>query len=76
MLSLVEKLEDLKAVVDNDTRGFDLQGERLEGGRWKRKKGKGKAVTATASAEGAPAAPKGKGKGKVEGSQQLKIFSS
>ncbi|KAL0445229.1 UNVERIFIED_CONTAM: hypothetical protein Slati_2245600, partial [Sesamum latifolium] len=96
MLYLVEKLEDLKAELENDTyidvilqslppfydpfivnynmnelekRGFDLQGERQEAGRWKRKKDKGKAVAATASAGGAPAAPTGNGKGKVGGSQ-------
>ncbi|KAL0400391.1 UNVERIFIED_CONTAM: Retrovirus-related Pol polyprotein from transposon TNT 1-94 [Sesamum radiatum] len=63
MLSLVEKLEDLKAGLNNDTRGFDLQGKGAR--RWKRKKGKGTAVTATASTGGAPVALKGKGKGKV-----------
>ncbi|KAL0428102.1 UNVERIFIED_CONTAM: hypothetical protein Slati_2985000, partial [Sesamum latifolium] len=42
MLSLVEKLEDLKAVVDNDTRGFDLQGERLEGRTLEEEEGQGK----------------------------------
>ncbi|KAL0448707.1 UNVERIFIED_CONTAM: hypothetical protein Slati_1427100 [Sesamum latifolium] len=54
MLSLVEKLEDLKAGLDNDTRGFDLQAKGKGARRWKRKKGKGTAVTATASTGGAP----------------------
>ncbi|KAL0295368.1 UNVERIFIED_CONTAM: hypothetical protein Scaly_3105200 [Sesamum calycinum] len=59
MLSLVEKLEDLKVGVDNDTY-IDKE--------------KGKVNRATASTKGAPAAAdgKGKGKGKVRGSQRLK----
>ncbi|KAL0457765.1 UNVERIFIED_CONTAM: hypothetical protein Slati_0403700 [Sesamum latifolium] len=86
MLSLVEKLEDLKVGLENDTyidattqksKPAVLVGEastsKAKGkwaGHWKMKKGKGKAVAATASAGGAPAALMGKGKGKVEGSQQ------
>ncbi|KAL0394871.1 UNVERIFIED_CONTAM: hypothetical protein Slati_4453300 [Sesamum latifolium] len=81
MLSLVEKLEDLKAGLDNDTyidttthksAPVVLVGEALtskvkgkRAGSWKRKKGKRKTITATGSPKGAPAAPKGKGKGKV-----------
>ncbi|KAL0453952.1 UNVERIFIED_CONTAM: hypothetical protein Slati_1373300 [Sesamum latifolium] len=53
MLSLVEKLEDLKAGLDNDTYINErLQPPKAKGKgarRWKRKKGKGTAVTATAS---------------------------
>ncbi|KAL0367097.1 UNVERIFIED_CONTAM: hypothetical protein Sradi_3599800 [Sesamum radiatum] len=84
MFFLVEKLENLKAGLDNDTY-IDattykfvptiLVGEastsKAKGkrvGRWKRKKGKGKAVAVTASAGGAPTAPIEKGKGKVGGS--------
>ncbi|KAL0409708.1 UNVERIFIED_CONTAM: Retrovirus-related Pol polyprotein from transposon RE2 [Sesamum radiatum] len=63
MLSLMEKLEDLKAGLTMTRKGAR---------RWKRKKGKGMAVTATASTRGAPpAAPKGKGKGNVRSSQVL-----
>ncbi|KAL0288834.1 UNVERIFIED_CONTAM: hypothetical protein Scaly_2718300 [Sesamum calycinum] len=74
MVSLVEKFENLKVGLDNDTKGFNLQSERQEARCWKRKKGKGKVTTATASAEGAPAATCGKckGKAKVGGSQWLK----
>ncbi|KAL0448859.1 UNVERIFIED_CONTAM: hypothetical protein Slati_1442300 [Sesamum latifolium] len=60
MLSLVEKLNDLKAGLNNDTRGFDLQGKGKGARRWKRKKGKGTAVTATASTGGAPPAARRK----------------
>ncbi|KAL0448526.1 UNVERIFIED_CONTAM: hypothetical protein Slati_1409000 [Sesamum latifolium] len=86
MLSLVEKLEDLKAELENDTyidattHKFEpavLVGEastsKAKGKRagcWKRKKGKGKVVIATASVGGAPVASTGKGKGKVGGSQR------
>ncbi|KAL0451358.1 UNVERIFIED_CONTAM: hypothetical protein Slati_1113900 [Sesamum latifolium] len=71
MLSLVEKLEDLKVGLDNNTY-IDAKDKRA--GRWKRKKGKGKAVAATASVEGALLLQweKGKGKGKVGGSQRSK----
>ncbi|KAL0378772.1 UNVERIFIED_CONTAM: hypothetical protein Sradi_3182700 [Sesamum radiatum] len=75
MLSLVEKLEDLKVVL-NKTREASTSKAKGKGARrWKRKKGKGTAVTATASTGGAPpTAPKGKGKGKVGGSQQSKVL--
>ncbi|KAL0453683.1 UNVERIFIED_CONTAM: Retrovirus-related Pol polyprotein from transposon TNT 1-94 [Sesamum latifolium] len=69
MLSLLEKLEDLKAGLDNDTY-FDALTSKAKGksaGCWKTKKGKRKVVTATASTEGTPAAPNEKGKGKVRG---------
>ncbi|KAL0453753.1 UNVERIFIED_CONTAM: hypothetical protein Slati_1353400 [Sesamum latifolium] len=68
MLSLVEKLEDLKlglTMTRNDPqvragcigrRGFDLQVERQGCQTLEEKKGKGTAVTATASTEGAPSA--------------------
>ncbi|KAL0449174.1 UNVERIFIED_CONTAM: hypothetical protein Slati_1473800 [Sesamum latifolium] len=82
MLFLVEKLEDLKAGLNNDTYidGHSGLGEastsKVKGKgarRWKRKKGKGTGVTTTASTGGPPpAAPKGKGKGKVGGSQRSK----
>ncbi|KAL0285562.1 UNVERIFIED_CONTAM: Retrovirus-related Pol polyprotein from transposon RE2 [Sesamum radiatum] len=88
MLSLVEKLEDLKAGLNNDTY-IDVILQSLPpsydpfivnynmNGLEKGKKGKGTAVTATASTGGAPpAAPKGKGKGKVGGSQRLKEMMS
>ncbi|KAL0445132.1 UNVERIFIED_CONTAM: hypothetical protein Slati_2235900 [Sesamum latifolium] len=81
MLSLVEKLEDLKAGLKNDTyidatthksESAVLVGEastsKAKGKRaicWKRKKGKRTAVIANASTGGAPAAPTGKGKEKV-----------
>ncbi|KAL0394609.1 UNVERIFIED_CONTAM: hypothetical protein Slati_4427100 [Sesamum latifolium] len=77
MLSLVEKPEDLKAGLNNDTYiDGDASTSKAKGKgarRWKRKKGKGTAVTATASTGGAPpAAAKGKGKGRVGGSQRSK----
>ncbi|KAL0401862.1 UNVERIFIED_CONTAM: Transposon Ty2-B Gag-Pol polyprotein [Sesamum latifolium] len=79
MLFLVEKLEDLKDGLENDTyidvilqslppsydpRGFNLQGER-EGRTLEEKKGKGKNVAATASAGGAPAAQRERAKGRL-----------
>ncbi|KAL0449555.1 UNVERIFIED_CONTAM: hypothetical protein Slati_1511900 [Sesamum latifolium] len=77
MLSFVEKLEDIKAELNNDTYIDDmLQPPRRKArvpdiGRGRR--ARETAVTATASTGGAPpAAPKGKGKGKVGGSQRLK----
>ncbi|KAL0458416.1 UNVERIFIED_CONTAM: putative transposon Ty5-1 protein [Sesamum latifolium] len=86
MLSLVEKLKDLKARLENDTyidattyksepavlvgEASTSKAKGKRAGRWKRKKGKGKAVIATASTGGAPAAPTGKDKGKVGGSQR------
>ncbi|KAL0455061.1 UNVERIFIED_CONTAM: hypothetical protein Slati_0845300 [Sesamum latifolium] len=77
MLSLVEKLEDLQAGLDNDTY-MDATTKKSESSvlvgeastskakgkgarRWKRKKGKAKAA---ASALSAPVAPVGIGKGK------------
>ncbi|KAL0462655.1 UNVERIFIED_CONTAM: hypothetical protein Slati_0153100, partial [Sesamum latifolium] len=81
MLSLVEKLEDLIAGIENDTyidatthksEPAVLVGEvstsKAKGKgarRWKRKKGKGTTVTTTASTGGAPAAPMGKDKGRL-----------
>ncbi|KAL0405903.1 UNVERIFIED_CONTAM: hypothetical protein Slati_3904200 [Sesamum latifolium] len=56
MLSLVEKLEDLKAGLNNDT---------------KKGKGTAVTATASTGGA-PPAAPKGKGKGKVGGSQRSK----
>ncbi|KAK4380833.1 hypothetical protein Sango_3027300 [Sesamum angolense] len=78
MLFLMEKLEDLKAELDNDTYiDREISTSKVKGKKarhLKRKKGKGKVNTGTASVEGAPAAAsgKGKGKGKVGGSQWLK----
>ncbi|KAL0394696.1 UNVERIFIED_CONTAM: Retrovirus-related Pol polyprotein from transposon TNT 1-94 [Sesamum latifolium] len=43
MLSVVEKLEDLKAGLDNDMRGFDLQGEKQEDRTLEEEEGQGKA---------------------------------
>ncbi|KAL0428047.1 UNVERIFIED_CONTAM: hypothetical protein Slati_2979500 [Sesamum latifolium] len=54
MLSLMEKLEDLKAGLNNDTRGFNIQSERQEGRTLEEEEGKGKAVATTTSAKGAP----------------------
>ncbi|KAL0434657.1 UNVERIFIED_CONTAM: hypothetical protein Sradi_0173600 [Sesamum radiatum] len=74
MLSLVEKLEDLKAGLNNDTyidEGFNLQGERQGCQTLEEKKGKGTAVTATASTGGAPPLPqRERANEKVGGSQQ------
>ncbi|KAL0331674.1 UNVERIFIED_CONTAM: hypothetical protein Sangu_1712900 [Sesamum angustifolium] len=63
MLSLVEKLEDLKVGLDNDTY-IDAKGKRA--GRWKRKKGKakGKVVIAKNDDKSAPVAPLGMGNGR------------
>ncbi|KAL0370678.1 UNVERIFIED_CONTAM: hypothetical protein Sangu_0385900 [Sesamum angustifolium] len=76
MLSIVEKLKNFKAGLDNNTyinvilhhflhpTTRDASTSRVKGrrvGGWKRKKGKGKFVIATTSAEGTPAAPMGKG---------------
>ncbi|KAL0411099.1 UNVERIFIED_CONTAM: hypothetical protein Slati_3699600 [Sesamum latifolium] len=81
MLFLVEKLEGLKAELDNDTyidatthksasavlvgEASTFKAKGKRAGRWKRKKGNGKTVAA-------PAAPKRKSKGKVRGSQRSK----
>ncbi|KAL0427425.1 UNVERIFIED_CONTAM: hypothetical protein Slati_2917300 [Sesamum latifolium] len=66
MLSLMEKLEDLKAGLNNDTRGFDLQSERQGCQTLEEEEGKGNVGHSHCQHRGAPpAAPKGKGKGKV-----------
>ncbi|KAL0327884.1 UNVERIFIED_CONTAM: hypothetical protein Scaly_2221000 [Sesamum calycinum] len=78
MLSLMEKLKDLKIGLDNNTyinthkyaptvlvgeaSTSKANGKRV--GCWKTKKEKRKVVTITARAESAPTAPKGKDKGK------------
>ncbi|KAL2246111.1 UNVERIFIED_CONTAM: hypothetical protein Sindi_2879300 [Sesamum indicum] len=80
MLAIVEKLDDLKAGLDNDTyidatnhksTSTVLVGEastsKAKGKRvrrWKREKGKGTAFAATASALSAPTVPLGMGKRK------------
>ncbi|KAL0405223.1 UNVERIFIED_CONTAM: hypothetical protein Slati_3836200 [Sesamum latifolium] len=71
MLSLVEKLEDLKAGLNNDT-GFDLESERQGCQTLEEEEGQGNSRHTASTGGAPPAAPKGKGKGKVGGSQRSK----
>ncbi|KAL0282732.1 UNVERIFIED_CONTAM: hypothetical protein Sangu_2933600 [Sesamum angustifolium] len=67
MLSLVEKLEDLKVGLDNDTRGFNLQGEMQEDWTLEEEKGKGKGFRSHCQRRGRSYYPNGKGQKEKEG---------